>query len=163
MNLERIYIDQDGNECNILQMVKRCPEWAANRIQATEKNHSINAIIIRALRRFKEVLDSLECQCDEYVGYTCTLHDDIQIVDEALSEIDIDVKVIKVNKKMSVLKERICKNCIYWVWDKEIFTATGWTGMGREDGHCHYEPKRIFSGIISGDTVACYYFETKES
>ena len=37
MDLERIYHDSDGNECNILQLVKSEPEWAANIIQYLEK------------------------------------------------------------------------------------------------------------------------------
>jgi len=36
MDLEKVYYDMDGNECNILKMVKMYPEWAANRIQAGE-------------------------------------------------------------------------------------------------------------------------------
>ena len=37
MDLKRIYHDSDGNECNILQLVKSEPEWAANIIQYLEK------------------------------------------------------------------------------------------------------------------------------
>lgn len=37
MDLEKEYYDSHGNRCNILQMVKREPEWAANRIQEGER------------------------------------------------------------------------------------------------------------------------------
>ena len=37
MDLEKKYTTSEGIECNILQMVKMEPEWAANRIQAGEK------------------------------------------------------------------------------------------------------------------------------
>ncbi len=37
MNTAKIYHDSDGNECSILQMVRREPDWAANRIQEGEK------------------------------------------------------------------------------------------------------------------------------
>jgi ribosomal protein S27AE len=37
MNLRKEYYDIDGNACNILQLVKRDPEWAANRIQDGER------------------------------------------------------------------------------------------------------------------------------
>ena len=37
MNTAKIYHDSEGNECSIMQMVKRAPEWAANRIQEGEK------------------------------------------------------------------------------------------------------------------------------
>lgn len=34
MDLGRVYFDTAGNECNILQLIKNEPEWAANVIQA---------------------------------------------------------------------------------------------------------------------------------
>lgn len=39
MNLEKIYYDAEGKECNILELVKREPEWAVNRIQEAEKHY----------------------------------------------------------------------------------------------------------------------------
>jgi len=37
MDMGKIYHDSEGNECSILQAVKREPEWAASRIQEGEK------------------------------------------------------------------------------------------------------------------------------
>lgn len=37
MNTAKVYHDADGNECSIIQIVKREPFWAANRIQEGEK------------------------------------------------------------------------------------------------------------------------------
>jgi hypothetical protein len=37
MDLTKIYYDSNGMPGNILQIIKREPEWAANRIQAGEK------------------------------------------------------------------------------------------------------------------------------
>jgi hypothetical protein len=37
MDLDKIYQDSDGNNCNILDLVRREPEWAANVIQYYEK------------------------------------------------------------------------------------------------------------------------------
>lgn len=37
MDLDKKYYDLDGDECNILDLVKCSPEWATNRIQAGEK------------------------------------------------------------------------------------------------------------------------------
>jgi hypothetical protein len=37
MDLTKIYFDAEGNERNILEMVRREPNWAANRIQEGEK------------------------------------------------------------------------------------------------------------------------------
>jgi len=36
VDLEKRYFDGDGNKCNILQMIKMYPEWAANRLQIGE-------------------------------------------------------------------------------------------------------------------------------
>jgi len=47
MDLKKLYHDLDGNECNILQLVKRDPEWAANRIQAQAVDR---AELIEAIR-----------------------------------------------------------------------------------------------------------------
>ncbi len=37
MNTAKIYHDSDGDECNIFQVVRREPEWAAARVQEGEK------------------------------------------------------------------------------------------------------------------------------
>ena len=37
MDMGKVYHDSEGNECSILQVVKREPEWAASRIQEGEK------------------------------------------------------------------------------------------------------------------------------
>ena len=37
MDLEKKYYDSDGNECNILELVKKEPEWAANVLQYHEQ------------------------------------------------------------------------------------------------------------------------------
>jgi hypothetical protein len=37
MDTGKIYKDVEGNECTIWQMLKREPEWAANRLQLGEK------------------------------------------------------------------------------------------------------------------------------
>ena len=38
MDLDKKYYDIDGDECNILDLVKCNPEWAVNRIQEGEKD-----------------------------------------------------------------------------------------------------------------------------
>lgn len=37
MDTGKVYIDSDGDECSIWQIVRREPVWAANRIQDGEK------------------------------------------------------------------------------------------------------------------------------
>lgn len=36
-----------------------------------------------------------------------------------------------------------CQACKWWKKDYGMWTFTGWTGMSKDDGHCHLEPKRI--------------------
>ena len=36
-----------------------------------------------------------------------------------------------------------CRNCQWWRKDYGTFTATGWTGGMADNGHCHFNPKRI--------------------
>ena len=36
-----------------------------------------------------------------------------------------------------------CQNCVFWKKAYGTFTVTGWTGMDRDDGHCHFEPRTI--------------------
>lgn len=40
----------------------------------------------RALKRFLAVVDSLECECDDYHGYTCIIHSDRRLAREALAK-----------------------------------------------------------------------------
>ena len=47
MDLKKVYQDLSGSECNIMQMIKREPEWAANILQQGE-------IAIAELRALKE-------------------------------------------------------------------------------------------------------------
>ena len=37
-----------------------------------------------------------------------------------------------------------CKDCVYWEQDFGIWCFNGWSGMDREDGYCHIEPKKIY-------------------
>jgi hypothetical protein len=41
--------------------------------------------IIDAVKRFETIVNSLECECDEYHGYTCTIHADRILAKEALA------------------------------------------------------------------------------
>jgi hypothetical protein len=36
-----------------------------------------------------------------------------------------------------------CETCVFWRKDYGTFTVTGWTGMDRNDGYCHLEPKVV--------------------
>lgn len=36
-----------------------------------------------------------------------------------------------------------CSGCFWWKKDYGMWCFNGWSGMDRNDGHCHFEPKRI--------------------
>ncbi len=40
--------------------------------------------------------------------------------------------------------DKKCSTCKWWKQDFGIMTVTGWTGMWRDDGYCHFEPHRIY-------------------
>ncbi|MFH2047797.1 MAG: hypothetical protein ABIK92_21940, partial [Pseudomonadota bacterium] len=48
------------------------------------------AIVEEALIRCKEILDSLECGCDEDYGFMCSLHGDRRLVKAALDALEGD-------------------------------------------------------------------------
>jgi len=45
-------------------------------------------IIKGALDRFNEIVNSLECECDSYNGFTCSIHSDRVLASQALEEFD---------------------------------------------------------------------------
>ena len=58
MDLEKRYYDEDGNPCDIIDMVKNDPNWAANRIQEGEKAEEA----LRSLR----IKDAVRAYEDEF-------------------------------------------------------------------------------------------------
>ena len=53
-----------------------------------------------ALKRFNEIVDSLECECDEYNGFTCSIHNDRILAEKAIKDLKAisQGKVIKVKE-----------------------------------------------------------------
>ena len=51
--------------------------------------------IKQALIRFREVLKYLECECDSYHGFTCTLHSDVKLANKALEIINGSSSVLE--------------------------------------------------------------------
>jgi len=50
--------------------------------------------------------------------------------------------------------QRICKNCTFYKADFGYHCFNGWSKDGK-DGHCHFEPKKIFKKEDS----KCHHFE----
>ena len=59
MDLDKRYKTVEGIECNILQLVKMEPEWAANRIQIGEKAIKASTEII------KDFVKAVEAKAEE--------------------------------------------------------------------------------------------------
>lgn len=53
--------------------------------------------------------------------------------------------------------ERRCAECVYWKKDWGIWCVNGWSGAGRNNGHCHVEPKPV---PTRADDL-CRHFEAK--
>lgn len=49
-------------------------------------------------------------------------------------------------------KPRVCAECRYWQKDYGMFCVNGWSGMDRDNGHCHVEPQRL---PMAGQSIAC--------
>ena len=67
----KIYKDSEGNECSIVQMIKREPFWAANRIQEGEDALADNASLQRKVGDLQSVLYCLKrgtCFCEVSIG-----------------------------------------------------------------------------------------------
>jgi hypothetical protein len=60
MDTGKAYHDSDGNECSIWQMVRREPEWAANRIQEGEKAIEHHSRLIERLE--EEIMQAIAAE-----------------------------------------------------------------------------------------------------
>jgi hypothetical protein len=49
LDTSKVYKDVHGDDCTIWQMIKREPEWAANRLQAGEKALERVALLEKAI------------------------------------------------------------------------------------------------------------------
>jgi hypothetical protein len=42
------------------------------------------------------------------------------------------------------VEDKKCKNCDVWVKDQGVWCFNGWSGSDRDDGYCHFYPKKIY-------------------
>lgn len=66
MDLKKVYRDAEGNECNVLELVKREPEWAANALQSNYINGQK-----RVLKDLLELLKKHEKTCATDMACFC--------------------------------------------------------------------------------------------
>lgn len=62
MNTGKLYQDSDGNDCSIMQMVRREPEWAANRVQAGEAAIVKLDEVMEEIHRLRSLEDSYDTE-----------------------------------------------------------------------------------------------------
>lgn len=66
MNMAKIYYDSENKQCSILQMVKKEPNWAANRIQEGEK----------AINKLEEIRKNIMKNCHDCDAKPGEIHKD---------------------------------------------------------------------------------------
>lgn len=42
-----------------------------------------------ALERYKQLVDDLPCECDDYEGYTCTIHSHRRVARDGLRDLSV--------------------------------------------------------------------------
>ena len=61
-----------------------CPECGGSGEPGEREKESCSSVVESALNRFKAIVDSLECECDSYNGFTCSVHADRVLAEKAL-------------------------------------------------------------------------------
>jgi hypothetical protein len=77
-NLERGLANDMADDC----------QKAARQLVAHDALVKAARDALDTLRRCKEIVDDLECECDEYHGFTCSIHRDREMVDAAISQVE---------------------------------------------------------------------------
>ena len=100
----KIYKDSEGNECSIMQMIRREPFWAANRVQGGEDALAENETLHRKVEELNGEVNSLVALLEEHM--LCGEgRDGIWIWDEAEWE-EIISKVVYAHKELNSTKEQ---------------------------------------------------------
>jgi len=76
---ERMYKHGDTEDFTSIKAVYK---WATEVAQLEAENAALKRGIVRA----RQIAYSLDCECDEAEGYTCTIHDDRKLFDALLTE-----------------------------------------------------------------------------
>jgi len=66
MKIDKIYYDTKGNEVNLLQLIKKEPEWAANRIQEGRLEQEHKNMMRELLAFIKDTLSEYNATPDEW-------------------------------------------------------------------------------------------------
>ena len=75
--------DADSIEvCTVALWCKQPSEVAARIVRAVNAHGQMLA----ALERCQEIIADLDCECDEYHGFTCSIHSDREMVAAAIAK-----------------------------------------------------------------------------
>lgn len=99
MNTAKVYLDADGRECTIWQMVRREPEWAANRIQEGEKALEKLEKLEKQNEEMGHIIEGMDlCCCGNAIkdhGYTDN-HSAVSMLDHHIAcRVEAHTKVLK--------------------------------------------------------------------
>ena len=66
------------------------------------------------------------------------------IVDGVRYKIEDYYRIQQLINKGEKMSDDCCLRCKYWKKDYGIWCFNGWTGADKDDGYCHYEPKKYY-------------------
>jgi len=78
----RQYLEAEANARRIVACVNACEGIPTEALEA-----GVVRELVEALERCKEILDDLECECDSYHGFECSIHKDRELVRGVLAKV----------------------------------------------------------------------------
>jgi hypothetical protein len=128
MDLEKRYQDENGNQRNILEMVRRFPEWAANRIQDGERSDDRIAELEEQLYEMTFERDSESRLAKEY-------HDRAKELEAQLAEMKAAQKLAVDNWTIEAQNLKVAENkltsMVLWLerYQPDVFQRGLWDAL----------------------------------
>jgi hypothetical protein len=128
MDLEKRYQDENGNQRNILEMVRRFPEWAANRIQDGERSDDRIAELEEQLYEMTPERDSESRWAKEY-------HDRVKELEAQLAEMKAAQKLAVDNWTIEAQNLKVAENkltsMVLWLerYQPDVFQRGLWDAL----------------------------------
>jgi hypothetical protein len=128
MDLEKRYQDENGNQRNILEMVRRFPEWAANRIQNGERSDDRIAELEEQLYEMTSERDSESRWAKEY-------HDRAKELEAQLAEMKAAQKLAVDNWTLEAQNLKVAENkltsMVLWLerYQPDVFQRGLWDAL----------------------------------
>lgn len=128
MDLEKRYQDENGNQRNILEMVRRFPEWAANRIQNGERSDERISELEAQLAQMTSERDSESRWAKEY-------HDRAKELEAQLAEMKAAQKLAVDNWTIEAQNLKVAENkltsMVLWLerYQPDVFRRGLWDAL----------------------------------